>query len=195
EPKSFLYTVNAGAIPAGHWTQDAAVGGGRIVGECCHFIDLVRHLCGSSIVSVQATMLGGSDRVREDKLTVTLAMADGSFGAIHYLANGHRGFPKERLEVFCGGRVLQLDNFRRLTGWGWKHFRRTRLWRQDRGHRQEVRAFLQAVAAGKPSPVPFEEAAEVTRATFAAVEAAQSGNRISLACGDDERKSPLRRCA
>jgi len=92
-------TVNAGAIPADHWTQDRAVGGGRIIGEGCHFIDLLRFLAGSPIVSVQAMMMGetGGGAVRDDKVSFTLGFEDGSFGTVHYLANGHKSFPKERL--------------------------------------------------------------------------------------------------
>ena len=119
-------TVNAGEIPADHWTQDLDVGGGRILGEGCHFIDLVRHLCGFGDHGVSTTSIvadtGGT--TTSDKASITLNFADGSFGVIHYLANGHKGFPKERLEVFCGDKILQLDNFRRLNGWGWKGFSR-----------------------------------------------------------------------
>lgn len=168
EPKAFVMTVNAGSIPASHWTQDPLVGGGRILGEGCHFVDLLRFLAGSAIAEVQARAVGGSpsDGIREDKAVVTLAFADGSIGTIHYLANGHKSFPKERLEVFCGGRILVLDNFRRLTAFGWKGFRGDRLWRQDKGHAAEVAAFVSAVENGGPPPIPFDEIVEVTRATF-----------------------------
>ncbi len=160
EPKAMIMTVNAGAVPADHWTQDRERGGGRIIGEACHFIDLLRFLAGSAILSTAVTRLSG------DTVAVSLAFADGSTGAVHYLANGHKSFPKERLEVFCGGRILQLDNFRRLTGYGWRGFRKMSLWRQDKGHRAAVAAFLAAVRDGKPSPIPLEELIEVTRATF-----------------------------
>src|SRR5256884_7317683 len=116
EPKSFIMLVNAGAIPSDHWTQDKAVGGGRIVGEGCHFIDLLRHLAGASIVGYRVVALDRRHhalQVTDDRVTITLEFADGSVGTVHYLANGDRGFPKERLEVFCAGKVLQLDNFRR----------------------------------------------------------------------------------
>jgi len=168
EPKVFLVTVNAGSVPASHWTQDPKVGGGRIVGEGCHFVDLLRFLAGAAITDVQARSVGGSpsDGIRGDKAVFTLAFADGSIGSIHYLANGHRSFPKERVEVFCGGRILVLDNFRRLSGYGWKGFRGDRLWRQDKGHAAEAAAFVSAVEKGGPPPIPFEEIVEVTRATF-----------------------------
>ena len=168
EPKSFIVTVNAGAIPPSHWTQDPAVGGGRIVGEGCHFVDLLRHLAGAPIVATHAVALGRHPAlaVRDDKAAITLTFADGSVGTIHYLANGDKGFPKERVEVFCGGRVLQLDNFRRLTGWGWKGFRSMALWRQDKGQAACAKAFVDAVRGGGVSPILFDEIVEVSRASI-----------------------------
>ncbi len=170
EPKCLVMTVNAGEIPPGHWTQDAAIGGGRIIGEGCHFVDLMRFLAGSAIVRTTARMIGEHPgmAVRDDKVTLILEFADGSLGTLHYLANGHRSLPKERLEVFCGGGVLQLDNFRRLRGYGWPGFTKLDLWRQDKGNAACVAAFVAAVAGGGPAPIPFEEAVEVTLATFEA---------------------------
>lgn len=175
EPKTFIVTVNAGAVPPDHWTQDPQSGGGRIVGEACHFIDLVRHLAGVPIVSHTALALadGGRGVPRDDKVIITLAFADGSSAAIHYLAHGHKGFPKERLEVFCGGRILQLDNFRKLRGWGWPGFTRMNLWRQDKGVAQCVSAFVQAVRSGEGSPIPLSESIEVARASIEIAQAAR----------------------
>lgn len=175
EPKSFIMTVNAGAIPPEHWTQDKAVGGGRIIGEGCHFIDLLRFLAGAPIVSSHAVMLGDVPgvSVRDDKVTFTLVFADGSFGTVHYLSNGHKSFPKERLEVFCGGRILQLDNFRKLSGFGWPGFKKMNLWRQDKGQAACAAAFVQAIQNGSPSPIPFDDIVEVTRVGFDIVEALQ----------------------
>jgi predicted dehydrogenase len=172
-PKALVMTVNAGAIPADHWTQDPEVGGGRIVGEACHFVDLLRHLAGSPIIRTHGFMFGRAPglAIREDNATIVLEFADGSLGTIHYLASGHRSLPKERLEVFSGGAVLQLDNFRRLRGFGWPGFTAMNLWRQDKGNAAGVAAFVAAVAAGGPGPIPLEEAVEVTLATFDAVEA------------------------
>lgn len=168
EPKSLVMTVNAGAIPPDHWTQDRAVGGGRIIGEGCHFIDLLRHLVGAPIVGHHAVALGRHPAlaVRDDKTTIVLTFADGSVGTVHYLANGDKGFPKERLEVFCAGRVLQLDNFRKLTGWGWKGFSKMNLWRQDKGQSACAKAFVDAVRTGTPAPIPAEEILEVSRVTI-----------------------------
>jgi predicted dehydrogenase/threonine dehydrogenase-like Zn-dependent dehydrogenase len=171
EPKSFIMLVNAGAIPSDHWTQDKAVGGGRIVGEACHFIDLLRHLAGASIVGHRVVALDRrhhAHQVTDDKVTITLEFADGSVGAVHYLANGDRGFPKERLEVFCAGKVLQLDNFRRLRGWGWKGFGSLNLWRQDKGTQQCVNAFVDAVRKGAPAPISLDEIIEVSRVSIEA---------------------------
>jgi predicted dehydrogenase/threonine dehydrogenase-like Zn-dependent dehydrogenase len=166
--KALVMTVNAGSIPASHWTQDPAVGGGRLVGEGCHFIDLLRHLVGASIESFHATRMGAAT---PDTATVTLRFADGSLGTLHYLANGSKAFPKERLEVFGGGRVLQLDNFRRLVGYGWPGFRPMNLWRQDKGQTACAAAFVQAVARGAPSPIPLDELIEVSRISIQIEEA------------------------
>jgi predicted dehydrogenase len=172
EPKSFIMTMNAGAIPANHWTQDQAVGGGRIVGEACHFIDLMRFLTGSPIVSVQGRRMGEAPgvAVTEDKAAFILGFADGSFGTLHYLANGAASFPKERIEVFCAGRVLQLDNFRKLRAFGWPGFRGMNLWRQDKGQNACAAAFLAAVAKGAPAPIPRQEILEVARVSIEAAE-------------------------
>lgn len=171
EPKSFIMTINAGAIPAGHWTQDVSVGGGRIIGEACHFIDLMRFLAGSPIVSLQARRMGNSSgmEVTEDKASITLGFADGSFGTVMYLANGAASFPKERIEVFSAGRVLQLDNFRKLKGYGWPGFSKLNLWRQDKGQKACAAAFLRAVETGVPA-IPPDEIFEVARVTIEAAE-------------------------
>lgn len=171
-PKSFIMTMNAGAIPADHWTQDIAVGGGRVIGEACHFIDLMRFLAGSEIVSVQARRMGDSPGLAttQDKAAILLGFADGSFGTIHYLANGAASFPKERVEVFAGGRVLQLDNFRKLKGYNWPGFKKMNLWRQDKGQSACAAAFLTAIEKGGPAPIPAEEIFEVARVSIEAAE-------------------------
>ncbi len=173
EPKAFVMTVNAGAIPPEHWTQDSAVGGGRIVSEACHFIDLLRFLTGSPISGFQAVSIGKVPGVvvAEDKASITLRFEDGSIGTIHYLANGHKSFPKERLEIFAGGRILQLDNYRKLKGFGWPGFGKMNLWRQNKGQKACAAAFVQAVEQGGSAPIPFEEVMEVSRVTIAVAEA------------------------
>lgn len=172
EPKSFIMTMNAGAIPADHWTQDNAVGGGRIIGEACHFIDLMRFLAGSKIVSIQARRMGETDAVQvlEDKASITLGFEDGSFGTIFYLANGASSFPKERVEVFTAGRVLQLDNFRKLKAFGWPGFSKMNLWRQDKGQDTCAAVFVDSIRDGKEAPIPADEIFEVARVTIQVAE-------------------------
>ena len=172
-PKALVMTVNAGAIPSTHWTQDRAVGGGRIVGEACHFIDLLRYLAGSPIVDAKVASLGNAKGLTGlgDTVTMTLRFADGSMGTVHYLANGHKSFPKERLEVFSSGRILQLDNFRKLKGFGWPGFAKMNLWRQDKGQKDCAAAFVRAVEFGGVAPIAFDELVEVSRVTIQIAEA------------------------
>lgn len=164
-PMAIVYTVNAGAIAPGHWTQDREIGGGRIVGEACHFIDLARFLVGHPIVDAQIMTMGRHPMlaVRDDKATISLSFADGSIATVHYLANGGRRFPKERVEVFCNDGVLQLDNFIALRGYDWRGFSGARLWRQDKGQAACAAAFVEAVARGGAAPIPADQIFEVTR--------------------------------
>jgi len=162
-PKAFIMTVNAGAISAAHWTQDPKTGGGRLLGEGCHFIDLLRYLAGVPIATYAVVALDGPTR---DSATVTLTFTDGSTGTLHYLANGGKAFPKERLEVFAAGGVLQLDNFRRLTGFNWRGFNKMNLWRQDKGQRACAGAFVNALRCAGPAPIPLAEIIEVSRVSI-----------------------------
>jgi predicted dehydrogenase/threonine dehydrogenase-like Zn-dependent dehydrogenase len=164
--KFVTVTVNAGSVPRDHWTQSPAVGGGRIIGEACHFIDLARWLVGAPITQVSSVGLGGTGP--RDSVAITLQHADGSVSSINYLANGARRFPKESVTVFAGGRVLVNDNFRVLRSYGGDRVRPVRSVRQDKGHRQGLRAFLAAVRGEAPYPIPFAEVLEVTAASFAA---------------------------
>lgn len=172
EPKVIVITVNAGSIPADHWTQDPEVGGGRIVGEGCHFIDLMRFLVGHAITGHQAMMIGNVPgvEVRDDKVSINLSFADGSIGTIHYLANGGKAFPKERIEVFCGDAVLQMDNYRTLQGFGWAGFNKMKLFKQDKGQTTCAKAFVDAIKQGKPSPISYEEVMESSRVSIEVAE-------------------------
>ena len=173
EPKTFVIAVNAGAAPPGHWTIESA-GGGRIIGEACHFIDLLRFLAGCPITGSAARRTGGDGAKSADpSVCITLNFADGSLGTIHYLTSGHASFPKERIEAFAGGRVLQLDNFRRLRAFGWPGFRSQRLWRQDKGQSACVAAVVETISTGNAPPIPLEEILEVSRAAIAVSEAAR----------------------
>lgn len=180
QPVAISILVNAGDIPASHWTQDPAVGGGRLIGEGCHFIDLALFLVGRPIATVQATMFGPqAGGIRDDKLTATLGFADGSIATVHYWANGPKSFPKERLEVFSEGRVAVIDNWRRLQAYDWPAAKRMSR-RQDKGHRDEVTQFLARIRAGGPALIPFAELEQVTRASFAALRSAREGTTVCL---------------
>lgn len=163
EPKTFVMTVNAGGVPDSHWTQDPVVGGGRFLGEGCHFVDLLRHLASAPIRDFAVVPMRSPTR---DTGSVSLAFGDGSIGTIHYFANGSRAFPKEKLEVFVGGRVLQLDNFRRLRSFGWQGAGPVSSWRQDKGQAGCARAFVDAVTTGGLPPIPIDELIEVARLTI-----------------------------
>ena len=161
-PTSMIYTCNAGHIPPESWVHDRRVGGGRILGEACHFIDLARYLVGSSIVSRSvAPMRLASEPDRRDTAVITLEFEDGSVAVINYLANGHRGYPKERVQLFRGGAVFTVDNFRRAAWYGARRGSR-RAWRQDKGQRDCVARFVSSVEVGGPPPIPHEEILEVS---------------------------------
>lgn len=167
-PKAFVYTCNAGAIPSDHWTQDPVLGGGRLLGEACHFVDLLRYLAASSIEELK--LLSTADnKPCPDTFSMQLRFADGSIGTVHYFANGSKAFPKERLEVFSAGKVLRLDNYRKLKAWGIPGFRTRRRLSQDKGQFACCSAFLNAIETGGPAPIPSAELFEVQRWLLEAV--------------------------
>jgi predicted dehydrogenase/threonine dehydrogenase-like Zn-dependent dehydrogenase len=176
EPLAMHYRVNAGPLPHTHWLHDPQVGGGRIIGEGCHFVDFLTFLVGAPPVSVSAQALPDNGRYHLDCVTLTFTFADGSLGTLNYLANGDKSFPKERVEVFGNGRVAVLDDFRNLelVRDGRRQFLRARLG-QDKGHRAAWQAFLNAARTGEAAPIPYEHLVGVTRATFAAMRALHSG--------------------
>lgn len=181
QPIAISLMVNAGHIPPDNWNHDPETGGGRIIGEGCHFIDLAMSLVGRPITSVSATMFGPeSGGTREDKMSINLGFADGSIATVHYWANGPKSFPKERVEIFSEGRVLTIDNWRRLVAWDWKNAPSMRM-TQDKGHKAEIAAFIDRVAIGGEALIPFAEIERVTMATFAAMRSAKEGVTISLA--------------
>ena len=162
-PMSVVFTVNAGAIPSDHWTQDSRVGGGRILGEACHFIDFCRFLTGHKVVASSVDYMGGQSGALGDVASIHLRYEDGSIATIHYYANGAKSFPKERVEVFCAGRILQLDNFRSLTGHGWSGFKKFKTRSQAKGHREEMQTLVDAISEGKAAPIALHETLEAMR--------------------------------
>lgn len=181
EPLVAHYRVNAGLIPASHWLHDPLQGGGRIIGEGCHFIDFLTFLVGAAPMAVSAYSLPDLGRYREDNVVLTFRFPDGSLGTVTYLANGDKSFPKERVEVFCSGRAAALDDFRTLemVRDGRREVLRSRL-RQDKGHRAEWEAFAAAVRAGGPPPIPYDQLFGVHRAAFAAVQALRTRTEVSI---------------
>jgi predicted dehydrogenase len=179
QPKYIHYRVNAGYIPLNHWTHDPAIGGGRIIGEACHFIDFITFLVGDLPVSVSAHALPDGGKYREDNVSMTFAFPDGSLGVVDYLANGDKSFPKERVEVFCGGMVAVLDDFVSLQTIqdGKKKVERGA---QDKGHVAEWKAFAKSIREGGTPPIPYEQLIGVTKSTFAAVESLRMGNKMSI---------------
>lgn len=168
-PMSMIYRVNAGAIPADNWIQDAEVGGGRIVGEVCHFIDTMTYLCGSLPERVHAFVMGGAEQLA-DTVVINLRFANGAIGSLCYFANGPKRMPKEYLEVYKGGQSAILSDFRELTMHGAKGTKHRKLFSQDKGQAEMVRQFVQTVRDGGPAPIPFAEIRAVTQATFRALQ-------------------------
>jgi predicted dehydrogenase len=177
-PFTMHYRVNAGPLPPQHWVNDPEQGGGRILGEMCHFVDLLSFICGSRPVSVGAK--GGASSGSQD-VTATIEFADGSIGTIAYICSGDIAFSKERIEVFRGGAVAVLDDFRRLDliRRGKKKIFRSRL-RQDKGHKSEWRAFSKCILSGEPSPIALEEIVTSTLATIRITESLRSGRDLQV---------------
>jgi predicted dehydrogenase len=181
EPLALHYRVNAGHIPADHWVNDPEQGGGRILGEVCHFVDFLSFLADAPPIEVQTHALANGGRYSDDNVVISLRFANGSQGTISYLANGDRAYSKERVEVFGGGAVAVLDDFRRLelVRHGHKRLFRSRL-RQDKGHRGEWTAFADAIRSGGESPIPFDQIAASTLATLRVVDSRVSGQPVAV---------------
>jgi predicted dehydrogenase len=188
EPLALNMTINAGMIPDDHWAHDAQIGGGRIIGEGCHFIDLMVYLTGSLIDSVSAGMMHSPSGPQEDKMSITLGCKDGSVGTINYFANGPKSYPKESLQVFSQGRVMDLNNFRKLKGYGFKGLRTFKTSRQDKGHAAELQAFVKRVENGGDYLIPLEQLVNVSLAAIAATTSAKEKRTIVI---DDEYKNVI----
>ena len=183
EPLAFSYRVNAGYLPPKHWLHDPKVGGGRIIGEGCHFVDLLMFLAGAPPVEVIARALPDAGRYRQDNVAIQIRFENGALGTLHYLANGDARIGKERLEVSGGGACAILDDFKQVTlardgdvktiGKSWT--------KQDKGHRAEMLAFLSAVRMGGAMPIPLAQSAIVTATTFRIMDALRTGEPTPVA--------------
>tara|TARA_B100000242_G_C43054158_1_gene492856 strand:+ start:4343 stop:6445 length:2103 start_codon:yes stop_codon:yes gene_type:complete len=168
-PKSFVYMCNSGYIPYEHWTQSTSIGGGRLIGEACHFVDLIRFLADSPIDKIKL-FESPNKKIPSDIFSLQTIFKDGSIGTIHYFANGNKSYPKERLEVFFSGKIVSLDNFRKLKTWGLPRYSFGKSFKQDKGQDNCVKAFLDAISNQKESPIQFSELIEVQEKIFEALE-------------------------
>jgi predicted dehydrogenase/threonine dehydrogenase-like Zn-dependent dehydrogenase len=179
QPVAITYRVNAGTLPKDHWIHDQAIGGGRIIGEVCHFIDLVTYLANSKVKSLSANSLQGSANTN-DTLVINLAFENGSIANISYFSNGNKELNKEYLEIFSSGQVAVINDFKDLSLYG-KSIKNSSLSSQDKGHKQEVKAFLDAIREGKTSPIPFSEIYHSMLCAFKVEESIKSGGaQISI---------------
>jgi predicted dehydrogenase len=181
EPLAMHYRVNAGYLRPDHWVHDPEQGGGRILGEVCHFVDFLMFLAGSSPVEVQASSLPHSGQYSGENVVVSVRFANGSLGTIDYLASGDKSFSKERVEVFGGGAVGVLEDFRHLelVRHGKKQTMRAR-WRQDKGHRGECEALANAIREGQAAPIPFNQIVGATLATLRIQASLASGRSMPV---------------
>jgi predicted dehydrogenase len=169
--------MNAGKIDQDHWVHDPEIGGGRLLGEACHFIDLAAFLSGAPITEVCAVSLRGIPST--DTASILLRHANGSTAVVNYFANGHRELSKERIEVHAQGRSLVLDNFRELRGYGFRSFSRLKI-RQDKGHRRQFALFAERLAKGGSPLIPWCEVVNSTRATLAVLRSLESHSWVAV---------------
>ena len=176
------YRVNAGIVQPDHWIHDPEQGGGRVIGEICHFADLLTFLAGALPVRVHARSLPNNGRYHDDNVVATIEFANGSLGIITYIANGDKGFPKERLEVFGGGCVAVLNDFRslELVKNGRKTTWRSRF-RQDKGHKAGCEQFVAACRNSASVPIPFGELVSTSLTTFRILDSLRTGEEVAVA--------------
>lgn len=178
-PKNIIATMNAGFIPSDVWIHDLEVGGGRIIGEACHYIDLCTYLAGSKVVSVCMNALGTAPEENTDNASILLKYENGTNAVINYFANGSKSYSKERIEAFSQERTLILDNWRSLKAYGVKGFSKMKT-KQDKGHKAQFELLVNSLKKGGKAIVPFEETYNTTLASFAAVESLKQGRWIGV---------------
>ena len=176
---NIVATMNAGFIPANSWVHDLQVGGGRVIGEACHYIDLCSYLCGSRVVAVCMNSLGVAPQENTDNVSIVLRYANGSNAVINYFANGSKAYSKERVELHCQERSLIMDNWRTLEGYGFKGFSRIKT-KQDKGHAEQFRLLLERVVSGGDPLIPFDDIINTTKASFAAITSLKEGRWVKL---------------
>ncbi|GAB3563917.1 bi-domain-containing oxidoreductase [Spirosoma luteolum] len=194
-PMNVVATLNAGAVPADSWVHDRSVGGGRLMGEACHLIDLIAYLTGSTVVQVCVNAMGPHPTETTDSASVLLQFANGATGVINYFANGHKAYAKERVEVYSQGRTLVLDNFRKLSGFGFRGFSGLS-GRQDKGHERQLKQLVAQLRTGLPDPTmaSFAELINTTQATLALLRSLRERRWVTVAdmgCLQAEPSQPV----
>ena len=174
-----IATMNAGFIPANVWVHDMKVGGGRIIGEACHYIDLISFLTGSKVKAVCMNAMGANPEENTDNASILLRYENGSTGVINYFANGSKAYSKERVEVFSQERTLIMDNFRETKGYGIKGFSKLKT-SMDKGHKNQFHRLIKAVQNGGDALIPFESIVNTTRASFAAIQSLKENRWVEV---------------
>lgn len=174
-----IATMNAGNIPANVWVHDMLVGGGRIIGEACHFIDLISYLTGSKVKAVCMNAMGVNPEENTDNATILLKYENGSTGVINYFSNGSKAYSKERVEVYSQDRTLVMDNFRKTEGFGFKGFSNLKT-KLDKGHKNQFHKLIAQTRNGGSALIPFDEIVNTTNASFAAIESLKMNQWIQL---------------
>ena len=178
-PMNIVATMNAGHIPSDVWVHDMAIGGGRIIGEACHYFDLIVYLTGSKIKAVCMSALGENPAENTDNASILIKMENGSTGVVNYFANGSKSYQKERLEVFCQEKVLIMENFIKTTGYGVKGFSKLKT-KLDKGHKTQFKKIVDNLTEGSIELIPYEELINVTKASFAAVQSLKESRWVSI---------------
>ena len=178
-PMNVIATMNAGAIPPNVWVHDMAVGGGRIIGEACHYLDLIVYLTGSKIKAVCMNALGENPEENTDNASILVKLENGSTGVINYFANGAKSYSKERLEVYSQEKTLTMDNFIKTTGYGTKGFSKLKT-KLDKGHKNQFGTILNELKKGSVELIPYDELINVTKASFAAIESLKEGQWVEV---------------
>jgi len=174
QPKAMNIRINAGSLPKDHWINDPDTGGGRIIGEGCHFIDLAMFIAGSGIISVHANSMNDPNNLN-DTVSINLSFENGSVANISYFSNGSKELPKECLEIFCDGTTVVIDDFKKMTIYREK-VKTIKLKKQDKGHKEELKRFFKSIEKGLPSPIPFDDLYNVSKATLAILDSISNGN-------------------
>jgi predicted dehydrogenase len=178
-PLNVICTMNAGYIPDDFWVHDLKTGGGRIVGEACHYFDLITYFTGSRIIEVCMNALGKNPRANTDNASILLKYEDGSTGVINYFSNGAKTYPKERIEIYSQQRTAVIDNFQQTTGFGFRGFSRLRT-SIDKGHKRQFAELISAIKTGGSPLIPINEIINTTKATFAAIESLKTNSWIKV---------------